>query len=68
MNLDVPANDNDCYNQIEHKMWCILMDVMSKHDEEVMNNPHIEKNNPAIIHPKSYIILYKNISEGEEDV
>jgi hypothetical protein len=35
-------------------MWDIMMDIISKHGEEVIDNPHVDKNDPDIIHPESY--------------
>jgi hypothetical protein len=62
MNIAVPAIREDCYNLEEFMMWNIMMDVLRKQCEEMIDNLHVDKNNPDIIHPKSYIIQHKNIS------
>jgi hypothetical protein len=61
MNIAVPANHEDCYNLQEYLMWNIRIDVMSRHCEETIDNPHVDKNDQNILHPELYIILHKNI-------
>jgi hypothetical protein len=61
INIAIPAIYDDCYNEIEYMMWATMKDIMRRHDEEMINNPHADKNNPNIIHPKSYIIKRKEI-------
>jgi hypothetical protein len=38
-----------------------MKDVMRRQGEEIIDNSKFYKNNPAIMHPESYIILCKNI-------
>jgi hypothetical protein len=61
MNITIPADHEDCYNSEEYMTWIIMMDLMRRHCEEMIDNPHVDKNNPLIIHPKSYIIERKDI-------
>jgi hypothetical protein len=62
VNIGVFTNHEDCCNEQEYLKLNIMLDVMSRHGEEVIDNPHVDKNNPdIIIHPKSYIIQRENI-------
>jgi hypothetical protein len=60
MNIPVPADHEDCYNLEKYMMWIIMKD-MKRHGEDIVDNLHVDKNNPLIIHPKSYIIEHKYI-------
>jgi hypothetical protein len=53
INITVPANHEDCYNFDEYMMWLIMYDVMRRHGEQMINNPHVDKNDQLKIHPKS---------------
>jgi hypothetical protein len=61
MNIAVPADHEDCYNLEEYMMWIIMKDVMRRHGEQLIDNPHVDKNDPLKILPKSYIIQRKDI-------
>jgi hypothetical protein len=61
MNIAIPANHEDCYNLQEYMMWPLMYNVMVSHGEEMINNPHIDKNDPLKIHSKSFFILKKDI-------
>jgi hypothetical protein len=66
INISIPADYEDSYNFEEYMMWSIMMDVMRRHGEDIVDNTHVDKNNPLIIHPKSYIIEGKDISSFKE--
>jgi hypothetical protein len=62
INTAIPADYKDSYNELEYMMWSIIMDAMRICGEEMIENLHIDKNNPLLIHPKSYIVDRKDIS------
>jgi hypothetical protein len=61
MNIAVPVDYEDCYNFEEYMKWPIIYDIMIKQSEHMIDNPHVNKNDPLKIHPMSFIIERKEI-------
>jgi hypothetical protein len=58
MNIAIPADHKDYYNELEYMIWVIVKDIMKRYGEDMIDNPYVDKNNPLIIHPKLYIISF----------
>jgi hypothetical protein len=61
MNIAIPANQEDCYNEQEFMMWPPMYNVMVSDGEDMIDNPHIDKTDPIKIFSKSLIISRKYI-------
>jgi hypothetical protein len=66
INITVPADYEDCYNELEYMMWIIMKDIMKRHGEDMIVNPHINKNDLFKIHSESYIIMCEDIPSFEK--
>jgi hypothetical protein len=48
-NIVIPADYEDCNNELEYMMWVFMKDVMRRHGKEMIDNPHVDKNDPLKI-------------------